>query len=66
MVGSFFLIWYEGSWGPAYYLEVYGSGIMSNFWGMITIARWLGIIMLALGVIFLILGKKMDPPVKED
>ena len=64
-VGSFFLVWYEGSWGPAYYLETYGSGIMSNFWLMIEIARWAGIIMLALGVIFLILGKKFDPIPKD-
>lgn len=64
-VGSFFLVWYEGSWGPAYYLETYGSGIMSNFWLMIEIARWAGIIMLALGVIFLIIGKKFDPIPKD-
>ena len=64
-VGSFFLVWYEGSWGPAYYLETYGSGIMSNFWLMIEIARWAGIIMLALGVIFLIIGKKVDPIPKD-
>ena len=66
LVGSFFLVWYEGSWGPAYYLETYGSGIMSNFWLMIKIARWLGIIMLALGVIFRILGMKIDPPIKDE
>lgn len=65
IVGSFFLVWYEGSWGPAYYLETYGSGIMSNFWLMIEIARWAGIIMLALGVIFLIIGKKFDPIPKD-
>ena len=64
-VGSFFLVWYEGSWGPAYYLETYGSGIMSNFWLMIEIARWAGIIILALGVIFLIIGKKFDPIPKD-
>ena len=64
-VGSFFLVWYEGTWGPAYYLEKYGSGIMSNFWLMIEIARWAGIIMLALGVIFLIIGKKFDPIPKD-
>ena len=66
LVGSFFLIWYEGSWGPAYYLETYGSGIMSDFWGMISIARWLGIIMLALVVIFVLVGKKVDPKPKQD
>ena len=60
-LGSFFLVWYEGSWGPEYYLATYGSGILSNFWGMISIARWAGVIMLAAGVILLILGKKIDP-----
>ena len=38
---------------------------MSNFWLMIEIARWAGIIMLALGVIFLIIGKKFDPIPKD-
>ena len=66
LIGSFFLVWYEGSWGPAYYLEVYGSGIMSNFWGMIKIARWLGIIMLALGIVLLLIGRKFDPIAKDD
>lgn len=64
-VGSFFLVWYEGSWGPDYYLATYGSGIMSNFWQMIEIARWAGIIMLAIGVILLIVGKKFDPIPKD-
>ena len=64
-LGSFFLIWYEGSWGPDYYLETYGSGIMSNFWLMIKIARWSGIIMLALGIFFKLYGKKVDPIPKD-
>lgn len=66
VIGSFFLIWYEGSWGPDYYLEVYGSGLMSNFWLMIKIARWGGIIMLALGVIFSVVGRKVDPIPKDE
>lgn len=64
-LGSFFLVWYEGSWGPDYYLETYGSGIMSNFWLMIKIARWSGVIMLALGVFFKLYGKKVDPIPKD-
>lgn len=63
--GSFFLVWYEGSWGPAYYLEVYGSGIMSDFWGMISIARWSGVIMLVLGAVLTFIGKKWDPVPKD-
>lgn len=64
--GSFVLVWYQGSWGPAYYLEVYGSGLVSDFWLMIKIIRWLGVIMLALGVVFRILGKTIDKPVKQN
>ena len=64
-LGSFFLVWYEGSWGPDYYLETYGSGIMSNFWLMIKIARWSGVIMLVLGIFFKLYGKKADP-IPED
>ena len=65
LIGSFFLVWYEGGWGPAYYLDMYGSGIMSNFWLMIDIARWSGGIMLVLGIVFLIVGKKCDPIPKD-
>ncbi|MCO7122952.1 APC family permease [Ihubacter massiliensis] len=65
-LGSFFLVWYEGSWGPDYSLETYGSGIMSNFWGMIKIARWGGVAMLALGAVLFLVGKKCDPIPKED
>lgn len=65
LLGSFFLIWYEGSWGPAYYLETYGSGIMSDFWAMISIARLSGVAMLALGAILFFIGKKVDPVPKD-
>lgn len=64
-LGSFFLVWYEGSWGPEYYLETYGSGIMSNFWAMINIARWAGVVMMVAGVILWLVGKKVDPIEKE-
>lgn len=64
-VGSFFLVWYEGSWGPEYYLETYETGVMSNFWLMIKIARWGGFIMLALGAFLKIFGKKFDPIPKD-
>ena len=65
-LGSFFLAWYEGDWGPAYYLDMYGSGIMSDFWQMIQIARWGGVVMLILGVSLFAAGKKWDPAHKED
>lgn len=60
-IGSFLLVLYSGDWGPAYYLEVYGSGLMSNFDLMISIARWGGVVMLVLGVILKLVGNKVDP-----
>ena len=59
--GSIFLAWYEGSWGPEYYLETYGSGIMSNFLMMISIARIGGAVAAILGVFMMFIGKKKDP-----
>lgn len=60
LVGSAFLTWYEGSWGPEYYLEMYGSGLMSNFWIMIKVSVIGGIIGTAAGAILMIIGKKTD------
>ncbi len=61
VVGSIFLTWYEGSWGPEYYLETYGSGLMSNFWLMINIARIGGAAAVIAGALMLIIGRKKDP-----
>ncbi len=60
VVGSIFLTWYEGSWGPEYYLETYGSGLMSNFWLMINIARIGGAAAVIAGALMLIIGRKKD------
>jgi amino acid transporter len=65
LFGSVFLGWYEADWGPAYYLETYKSGFISNFSLMITTARWIGIIMLILAVVFKLVGKRIDP-IPED
>ena len=61
VVGSIFLTWYEGSWGPEYYLETYSSGLMSNFWLMINIARIGGAAAIIAGALMLIIGRKKDP-----
>lgn len=60
-VGSLFLTWYEGSWGEAYYQETYGTGLMSDFWLMIKIARYGGAAVTILGGVLLGIGKKKDP-----
>ena len=59
--GSFFLQWYEGSWGPEYYLETYGSGLISDFWLMLKVGKIGGVIAVVLGAIVYVLGKKNDP-----
>ena len=64
--GSFWLVFYEGSWGPEYYLATYGSGLMSDFWAMIGVARWAGAAMLIVGAVLALVGKKADPIPKED
>lgn len=61
IVGTLFLQWYEGSWGPEYYLETYGSGLISNFWLMLKVGRIGGAIGTVLGIVLLAIGKKTDP-----
>ena len=63
---SLFLRWYEGGWGHDYYLDLYGSGLMSNWELMISILTWLGIGMLVLSVILYLVGKKSDPIPEDD
>lgn len=59
--GSFFLRWYEGDWGHDYYLDLYDSGLISNWELMITLITWVGIGMLAASVICYLVGRKVDP-----
>ena len=65
IVGSFFLAWYEGSWGPEYYLDMYGEGtLIGNFWLMIKVARIGGIIATVVSLIMIAIGKETDPPAR--
>lgn len=65
-VGAFFLAWYEGEWGPDYYLDLYGSGVMSDFWGMIKIGKIGGGAMIIAGAVMYLIGKKKDPVPKNN
>ena len=56
----FFLDWYEGDWGPEYYLEEYESGIFASFDGMLTVILVIGIVCLAVGLIVWLAGRKVD------
>ena len=60
IVGSLFLTWYEGSWGVEYYLDTYGSGLISDFWLMIKTAQIGGAVATVLGIVMLAVGKKKD------
>ena len=48
------------------YLDLYGSGLMSNWELMISILTWLGAGMLVLSVILYLVGKKSDPIPEDD
>ena len=65
IAGSIFLTVYEGTSGPEYYLETYGSGLMSNFWLMIKAAAVGGAAATGIGILLFAIGKKKDP-VKGD
>ena len=59
-VGSFVIGWYEGSWGPDYYLSTYGDCFLGDFYAMINTCRWCGLGGAVLGIIFFIAGIKTD------
>ncbi|MCQ4637593.1 APC family permease [Anaerovorax odorimutans] len=65
MISVPFFNWYEGDWGQEYYLEEYGSGLFSNFDGMLKILLIYGIVMAAAGIALSLLGRKYDPVQKE-
>lgn len=58
--GSILLYLYEGEWGEEYYLEQYGSGFFSDFWGMLNACRWGGLLLMLLGLTSLILARKLE------
>ena len=58
--GAIFLFFYESSYGEEYYLEEYGTGFFSDFYGMIDACKWLGIVLLVLGAVIWFIGKKTE------
>ncbi|MEG0157510.1 MAG: hypothetical protein RR661_07655, partial [Anaerovoracaceae bacterium] len=64
VVGKFFLVWYEGDWGAEYYAEEAESALFSNFEWMLNLLQWGGLAVLALGLILLLIGKKIEPSLK--
>lgn len=56
------LLWFEGDWGPEYYLEEHGSGFLSDFYGMINAITITAIIFAVIALILLLVSKKVEPP----
>ena len=59
-LGSILLYLYEGEWGEEYYLEQYGSGFFSDFWGMLSACRWGGLLLILAGLTALIIARKLE------
>ncbi len=63
-LSRFFLEWYEGSWGQGYYLKKYTSGLFSNFEVMLQIISIVGICSIIVGLLFCIIGNKLEGKVE--
>lgn len=55
------LRWFEGDWGPEYYLETYESGFLSSFEGMLSAIKIGAVVMAVAGLILLAVSAKADP-----
>lgn len=58
--GTVFLYFYEGSWGPEYYIEEYETGIFSSFEGMLQICLAIGVVCVIAGYAIYRYGKKTE------
>jgi amino acid transporter len=59
VMGGLFLPYYEGSWGPAYYLETYGADIFLSMINGIWVLAGVGAVGAA---VFFILGRRIERP----
>jgi len=55
------LPWFEGDWGPDYYLETYETGFFSSFDGMINAIKIATIAALVISIICAIVAAKVEP-----
>lgn len=58
--GAVFLYFYECDYGAEYYLKEYGTGLFSDFYGMINLCKWIGVILLIVGIVVWFIGKKTE------
>lgn len=61
ILGSVWLPWYEGDWGPEYYAEEYGGGLFGNFDGMINAIFIATIVSFVIGIICAFIAAKVEP-----
>ncbi|MBR0597603.1 APC family permease [Sinanaerobacter chloroacetimidivorans] len=55
------LPWFEGEWGPDYYLEEYGSGFFSSFEGMLSAIKIAAVVFLIIGILCALIAVKVEP-----
>ncbi|MDF3002191.1 MAG: amino acid transporter protein [Bacillota bacterium] len=55
------LPWFEGDWGPDYYLEEYGSGFFSSFEGMLHAIQTASIVFVIIGIACFLIAMKIEP-----
>jgi amino acid transporter len=55
------LPWFEGDWGPDYYLETYETGFFSSFDGMLGAIQTSSIIFVIIGIVCAIIAAKVEP-----
>lgn len=60
LIGSIVLYFYEGSYGVTYYLEKYQIGLFSDFYGMLNICKWMGLLLIAVGIVIIFVGRKTE------
>ena len=60
LVGSIFLYFYEGSYGVTYYLQENQTGLFSDFYGMLNICKWMGLLLIAVGIVIIFVGRKTE------
>lgn len=60
IVGYFYFGLMEGDWGPEYYAEVYGKGLLANFDAMRMTLMIGGLICVAIALILYFMGKAKD------
>ena len=55
------LPWFEGEWGPDYYLEEYETGFFSSFDGMINTIQTASVVFVVVGIICALVAMKVEP-----